>query len=202
MDTLGIEPRASRMLSGCDTTTPCALGRQRCQFHMRATLCPRPRMLPSICWNVKRTYKRIISSHAQASVEAPPCFSLIDPFSLLCFLPLVFECGLEPVLKFNIYISIYLYIYIFNSACTVTHRVPCIRRLVLQWQRASAFSLIFQAHCPFHRALHACAFLVIADRRGWIMCASCMGGPHIRLQIRSLEFEGLCLHPCHMIFYR
>ena len=25
MDTLGIEPRASRMLSGCDTTTPCAL---------------------------------------------------------------------------------------------------------------------------------------------------------------------------------
>ena len=29
MDTLGIEPRASRMLSGCDTTTPCALGGQR-----------------------------------------------------------------------------------------------------------------------------------------------------------------------------
>ena len=24
MDTLGIEPRASRMLGGCDTTTPCA----------------------------------------------------------------------------------------------------------------------------------------------------------------------------------
>ena len=24
MDTLGIEPRASRTLSGCDTTTPCA----------------------------------------------------------------------------------------------------------------------------------------------------------------------------------
>ena len=24
MDTLGIEPKASRMLSGCDTTTPCA----------------------------------------------------------------------------------------------------------------------------------------------------------------------------------
>ena len=24
MDTLGIEPRASRMLSGCDTATPCA----------------------------------------------------------------------------------------------------------------------------------------------------------------------------------
>ena len=25
VDTLGLEPRASRMLSGCDTTTPCAL---------------------------------------------------------------------------------------------------------------------------------------------------------------------------------
>ena len=30
MDTLGIEPRASRMLSGCDTTTPCAL----CRIHL------------------------------------------------------------------------------------------------------------------------------------------------------------------------
>ena len=29
MDTLGIEPRASRMLSGCDTTTPRALKKQR-----------------------------------------------------------------------------------------------------------------------------------------------------------------------------
>ena len=27
MDTLGIEPRAFRMRSGCDTTTPCALDR-------------------------------------------------------------------------------------------------------------------------------------------------------------------------------
>ena len=26
MDTLGIEPRAFRMRTGCDTTTPCALG--------------------------------------------------------------------------------------------------------------------------------------------------------------------------------
>ena len=26
MDTLGIEPRAFRMRSGCDTTTPCAQG--------------------------------------------------------------------------------------------------------------------------------------------------------------------------------
>ena len=32
MDTLGIEPRASRMLSGCDTTTPCALEREGIVF--------------------------------------------------------------------------------------------------------------------------------------------------------------------------
>ena len=31
MDTLGIEPRASRMLSGCDTTTPRALGGPQCK---------------------------------------------------------------------------------------------------------------------------------------------------------------------------
>ena len=34
-DTLGIEPKASRMLSGCDATAPCALGEkdQRCRPH-------------------------------------------------------------------------------------------------------------------------------------------------------------------------
>ena len=31
---LGIEPRASRMLSGCDTTTPCALRRRCCARFM------------------------------------------------------------------------------------------------------------------------------------------------------------------------
>ena len=36
MDTLGIEPRASRMLSGCDTTTPCA----QVIAHSRPTLLP------------------------------------------------------------------------------------------------------------------------------------------------------------------
>ena len=35
MDTLGIEPRASRMLSGCDTTTPCAQLNQNTQFTQR-----------------------------------------------------------------------------------------------------------------------------------------------------------------------
>ena len=40
MDTLGIEPRASRMLSGCDTTTPRALAMRgilisvRCSEHI------------------------------------------------------------------------------------------------------------------------------------------------------------------------
>ena len=30
LDTLVIEPRASHMLSGCDTTTPCALEKMHC----------------------------------------------------------------------------------------------------------------------------------------------------------------------------
>ena len=39
MDTLGIEPRASRMLSGCDTTTPCAPGAlNRAHFYSEAKL--------------------------------------------------------------------------------------------------------------------------------------------------------------------
>ena len=38
MDTLGIEPRASRMLSGCDTTTPCALSGIFMQFVTRKLL--------------------------------------------------------------------------------------------------------------------------------------------------------------------
>ena len=41
MDTLGIEPRASRMLSGCDTTTPCALEEVRgAILQTRARRCP------------------------------------------------------------------------------------------------------------------------------------------------------------------
>ena len=38
MDTLGIEPRASRMLSGCDTTTPFAqlLAQQLCLLEIQA----------------------------------------------------------------------------------------------------------------------------------------------------------------------
>ena len=38
MDTLGIEPRASRMLSGCDTTTPCAL----CEVFRLTFYCDEP----------------------------------------------------------------------------------------------------------------------------------------------------------------
>ena len=46
MDTLGIEPRASRMLSGCDTTTPraleesAALPRHRAQQEKTETAVP------------------------------------------------------------------------------------------------------------------------------------------------------------------
>ncbi len=42
VDTLGIEPRASRMLSGCDTATPCALRRRCCaRFVLQARVGPR-----------------------------------------------------------------------------------------------------------------------------------------------------------------
>ena len=37
MDTLGIEPRASRMLSGCDTTTPRALAMRGILISMRCS---------------------------------------------------------------------------------------------------------------------------------------------------------------------
>ena len=40
MDTLGIEPRASRMLSGCDTTTPCALESSRTYLNVEITRRP------------------------------------------------------------------------------------------------------------------------------------------------------------------
>ena len=45
VDTLGIEPRASRMLSGCDTTTPCApslraTGFATCALHKRKPRLP------------------------------------------------------------------------------------------------------------------------------------------------------------------
>ena len=39
MDTLGFEPRAFRMRSGCDTTTPCALEKQRHATHLFIFLC-------------------------------------------------------------------------------------------------------------------------------------------------------------------
>ena len=53
MDTLGIEPRASRMLSGCDTTTPCA------RMH-------RPRTCPTISDHVLcRCSKHTLTNNAQ-----------------------------------------------------------------------------------------------------------------------------------------
>ena len=41
MDTLGIEARASRMLSGCDTITPCALESSRTYLNVEITNCMR-----------------------------------------------------------------------------------------------------------------------------------------------------------------
>ena len=44
LDTLGIEPRASRMLSGCDTTTPCARSLRTCGFATSAMCKRKPRL--------------------------------------------------------------------------------------------------------------------------------------------------------------
>ena len=49
MDTLGFEPRAFRMRSGCDTTTPCALEKQR-----RNTTCIRSPFLLVVRPRTKR----------------------------------------------------------------------------------------------------------------------------------------------------
>jgi hypothetical protein len=51
MDTLGIEPRASRMLSGCDTTTPCApmLLREGRLLHAQCPLCAVVRACVCVC---------------------------------------------------------------------------------------------------------------------------------------------------------
>ena len=55
MDTLGIEPRASRMLSGCDTTTPCA---RCCSSHCCAELPLAPRGGRRRCGDARTTCLR------------------------------------------------------------------------------------------------------------------------------------------------
>ena len=49
MDTLGFEPRAFRMRSGCDTTTPCALG--DCVVPSRGACVTASRRGPSRSWS-------------------------------------------------------------------------------------------------------------------------------------------------------
>ena len=54
MDTLGIEPRASRMLSGCDTTTPCALElttvKERCRKKRTGGTCRYKKRRLDVCF--------------------------------------------------------------------------------------------------------------------------------------------------------
>ena len=58
MDTLGIDPRASRMLSGCDTTTPRA---------------PRFRSTTSKWWRVERGCYRILRENKRTAPRIPQC---------------------------------------------------------------------------------------------------------------------------------
>ena len=86
MDTLGIEPRAFRMRSGCDTTTPCA--RVPLAICKHGALAGRGRF--AIFWQVARSYKW------EHSLGRPPrfCCSFLlalrpsfRPSFLLSFLP-------------------------------------------------------------------------------------------------------------------
>jgi hypothetical protein len=70
MDTLGIEPRASRMLSGCDTTTPCApmLMRGWRLLHAQCRLCGVVRACVCVCV--------VVSVSVSVSVSVCVCFAL------------------------------------------------------------------------------------------------------------------------------
>ena len=58
MDSLGFEPRAPRMLSGCDTTTPRALA----GMHDNGTF---SRRAHSLCWPASARGRAKLSGHAQ-----------------------------------------------------------------------------------------------------------------------------------------
>ena len=72
MDTLGIEPRASRMLSGCDTTTPCAR-LQKKHVTNNLYLCPRTQTQ-----TVGRTDKHLIG-RGPSLPDPPPIPRALAP---------------------------------------------------------------------------------------------------------------------------
>ena len=81
MDTLGIEPKASRMLSGCDTTTPCA----QCVCNISETVAPEKRACT--CWwndEDKRAWREQNKDFPSMSNESPNKWQLI--FGVLCAL--------------------------------------------------------------------------------------------------------------------
>ena len=67
MDTLGIEPRASRMLSGCDTTTPCA---RWCKRGATILCCKTNLYICSTCYMC--TKRSITNTTAHVTRVSPP----------------------------------------------------------------------------------------------------------------------------------
>ena len=85
LDTLGIEPRAFRMRSGCDTTTPCAHSAVlsvHCDLRPRHSHCDRARGTPNCVArgqrhghtnHAKRMKNYVVKSHApRNSHQVPP----------------------------------------------------------------------------------------------------------------------------------
>ena len=74
MDTLGIEPRASRMLSGCDTTTPCALEERASSSHPKPEVGPPASRGASALRPEKLQNPRMRAGGSWArATQEPPC---------------------------------------------------------------------------------------------------------------------------------
>ena len=87
MDTLGFEPRALRMRSGCDTTTPCA--------HLAAQISNGSALVPAACKHgvLMKLRSNTLSCgrhpglHAASYQVSPTCFVAFGSFSVgRCFL--------------------------------------------------------------------------------------------------------------------
>jgi hypothetical protein len=107
MDTLGIEPRASRMLSGCDTTTPCArahvhshgmLSRHHppslSRISMRSALFTT--FSPVAQWTLGRVIFRREIASGNATAKCAPCnFGVVAP---LCWQHITSSVGTVVIL--------------------------------------------------------------------------------------------------------
>ena len=91
MDTLGIEPRASRMLSGCDATTPCALDAKASSSHSQGEVPPPSRQQGCLGASVREMTETphkgrglLGPSHSEATLPTSRPTSPLPPPPLLC----------------------------------------------------------------------------------------------------------------------